>query len=137
MEQEENPLAPYSKLIEDCVNKPSETYFYVPFQAEPNLPGFKINTIEIDGRTLWHGLSAPSAKKGTSSCIPLFTDKEVVMPSYAKHFELIKLPMDKIVSLITDDSSAQGFMLNMFTLNAFFDRQFVDMIKESIEEKNS
>ena len=45
--------------------------------------------------------------------------------------------MDKIVSLITDDSSAQGFMLNMFTLNAFFDRQFVDMIKESIKEKNS
>ena len=127
-----DPFEPYKKLIEDCINQPSKTFVYVPFQDTPNLPGFKINTIEIDGRTLYHGLASPSAK-GTS-CIPIFTDPKEVQPSYAKHFELISLPMDKIVPLITDDSSAQGFMLNMFTLNGLFGMDFVDMIKQSVKE---
>ena len=81
--------AKYEKLLKRFIERPDETYVYVPFQDHPNLPGFKINTIRIDDREMWHGLSGQSAKKDALVCIPIFSEREEAekQPSYMKHFE--------------------------------------------------
>lgn len=119
----------YEQLAQDFATKPDETFVYVPFQDTPNLPGFKINTTEFDGRTLYHGLASQSGQK--LQCIPTFTSLDEVQPSYAKHFELILMPVSSIVELISKDSSAQGLMIDMFSANVFLDQEWVKIIKEN------
>lgn len=131
-DQDDERLQKYNSLLWDLVNHPEETNVYVPFQDHPNLPGFKINTIEIDSRTLYHGLSAQSTKG--LQCIPIFTNLEDIRPSYSKYFEIISLPISKIVSLISEDSTAQGLMLDMFTLNEILDEKWVNGIKEHVDK---
>ena len=128
--QDDERLQKYNLLLWDLVNRPEETNIYVPFQDHPNLPGFKINTIEIDGRTLYHGLSSQSVKG--LQCIPIFTDLKDIKPSYSKYFEMISLPISEVVGLISKDSTAQGLMLDMFTLNEILDEEWVNGIKEHI-----
>ena len=131
--QDDERLQKYNLLAWDLVNRPEETNVYVPFQDEPNLPGFKINTMEMDGRTLYHGLAAQSVKG--LQCIPIFTNLEDINPSYKKHFEIISLPISKVVSLISEDSTAQGLLLDMFTLSGLLDEEWVNAIKEHSGQK--
>lgn len=78
------------------------------------------------------GLSAQSTKG--LQCIPIFTNLEDIRPSYSKYFEIISLPISKVVSLISEDSTAQGLMLDMFTLNEILDEKWVNGIKEHVDK---
>lgn len=120
--------AKYDSLLDGFTKNPKETYVYVPFQDTPNLPGFRINTLEIDGKTLYHGLSKEPGNK--TQCIPTFTSLDEVQPSYGKYFELISLPISEVVSLITPDSTAQAIMVNMFSDNIFLGQDWVKIIRE-------
>ena len=79
---------------------------------------------------MYHGLGSQSGSK--IQCIPIFTDLKEINPSYSKYFEIISLPISEIIKLITDDSSAQGLLVDMFTGNIVLDKNWVDTIKEKI-----
>lgn len=126
-ETDDETLQKYHDFIDKCNSNPKETFAYVPFQDTPNLPGFKINSLTIDGRILYHGLGSQSGTR--IQCIPIFTSLEEINPTYSKHFEIISLPISEIIKLITDDSSAQGLLIDMFTGNIVLDRNWVDTIR--------